>query len=167
MRTVFGLFNTPAEANGFLGEIQTEGFSQDDISIIGQKDVLVDERKHSHTAEDAGKGAGIGGILGLIAGIAPVVLPGIGLIIGTGTLIAGTLGGAGLGSIVGGIVGFFRDQLGMDEDRAHVYEQGIQEGNILLTVHTNTADAAEAVEEAMVRYGAHDIHIHERELARA
>ncbi|MEX0649470.1 MAG: hypothetical protein WD200_00535 [Candidatus Andersenbacteria bacterium] len=162
MKTVFGLFNAAAEANSFLGEIQMEGFSQDDISVLGQDSVLTEARKHSHTAEDAGKGAGIGGILGLIAGIAPVALPGIGLVIGAGTLIAGVLGGAGLGSVVGGLVGFFRDHLGLGKDHATMYEEGIREGNILLAVHTNTADAAEAVEEAMTRHGAHDVYIQER-----
>ncbi|MBI1834024.1 MAG: hypothetical protein HYR90_04345 [Candidatus Andersenbacteria bacterium] len=91
MHVVSGLFETFQEADQAVAALNAIGYGTSNISVLGQAEALTSEHHHSEAAEDAGKGAGIGGLIGLLAGAAPFVIPGIGPVIGAGTLIAGAL----------------------------------------------------------------------------
>src|ERR671920_1144773 len=83
----------------------------------------------------------IGGTLGLLAGVGALVIPGIGPIVAAGT-IASTLAGAGIGAAAGGLLGALAG-MGIPEEEARHFEQGVQSGGILVTVRAG-ARAAEA-----------------------
>ena len=116
------------------------------------------------TAEDAGagaiKGTGIGLGLGILAGLASLVVPGVGLVIGGGALAA-AVGAAALttaaGAAAGGLVGYLKDQ-GVNELTATRYQQTIGEGGALLAVSlpSNGIGLQEA-EMVLNKYGASDI----------
>ena len=164
MKVISGLFETYQEANSAIAALSIKGYSGQDISVVGQEEVLKHE-PHSETAETAGKGAAIGGIIGLIAGVAPIAIPGVGAIIGAGTLIGGTLGGAGVGAAAGGLVGLLKKWFG-SEDHATKVEHAIREGKILIAVKTGQRNG-ETVAQIMRDHGASEVHEHAAAAAHA
>lgn len=139
------LFKTQEEAEKAYQDALDAGYSPQDINVLMSEDsrkkyydsVLVKE------GSKAGEGAGMGGatgaaIGGIVAAIAAIgtslVIPGLGLVI-AGPLAAG-LAGAGAGGIAGGLVGALIGW-GIPEDKAKVFETGIQSGGIVLGVNEN------------------------------
>src|SRR5947207_11774476 len=88
-------------------------------------------------ATGAGVGAVVGGLGGLLLGLGALAIPGIGPIIAAGPLVA-ALGGAAAGAAVGGLIGALT-KMGVPEEEAHIYAEGVRRGGTLVTV---TADDA-------------------------
>ncbi|MEO8395726.1 MAG: hypothetical protein ABI700_22215, partial [Chloroflexota bacterium] len=105
--------------------------------------------------EGAGFGAVVGTLTGILVGLAALMIPGIGLAIVAGPLVAG-LTGAVAGAVTGGIVGALVKS-GVAEDEAPYYAEGIRRGGTLVSLQTSDTLRAEDI---MNRYGA--INIHER-----
>jgi hypothetical protein len=76
----------------------------------------------------------VGGVIGLLAGVGALVIPGVGPIIAAGAL-ASTLTGAGVGAAAGGLIGALAGMGIPDEDAKH-FDRGFQEGGVLVTVQT-------------------------------
>jgi hypothetical protein len=97
--------------------------------------------------EGAAVGAGIGGTLGaILAGIAAVgtlAIPGVGLI--AAGPIAAALAGLGAGAATGGLIGALVGA-GIPEEQAKLYDQGIQEGGIVMGVTPRTDEDADYFE---------------------
>jgi sugar (pentulose or hexulose) kinase len=87
-------------------------------------------------------------LAGLLIGTGAVIIPGIGPVIAAGTL-ASVLGataagagiGAGVGAITGGLVGALSD-MGVPEEDAHFYAEGVKRGGLLVVAQVNDADAS-------------------------
>jgi uncharacterized protein (TIGR02271 family) len=103
----------------------------------------------------AGTGAAVGGVLGLVAGVASLSIPGLGPFIAAGP-IAATLAGAGVGAAAGGIIGALAN-LGVPEQDAHYYAEGVRRGGTLVTVHARSDAIADCAAEVMRQHGAADI----------
>jgi stress response protein YsnF len=162
-QTVVGLMDTIDEAQDVVQDLVESGFDRNDISIMSRKDeeaeVVTEERDTtsgigSGTAKGAGAGAAIGGIAGLVVGLTGLAIPGVGPIIAAGPLAA-ALAGAGIGAVAGGIVGALTD-IGVPEEDAHYYAEGVRRGGVLVTVATEDATADRAA-EIMRSHGAVDI----------
>jgi uncharacterized protein (TIGR02271 family) len=105
------------------------------------------------TADGVDKGAGVGalvgGLGGLLVGLGALAIPGIGPVLAAGplaTAVAAIVGagvGAAAGGAVGGILGGLID-LGIPEEQAHYYAEGIRRGGVLVTARTNDADTERA-----------------------
>jgi hypothetical protein len=115
------------------------------------------------TAADAGSGAvkgvavGIG--VGVLATLAAVFIPGIGLVVGGGALAAGilgTAGAAGAGAIAGGVVGYLKDQ-GVPEDVLTVYHEAFDRGGAILAVAITADTVRPEVEAILAKYGAQNV----------
>jgi len=148
-----GMFHDRRSAENVYKSLHERGYSKDDINLI-----MSDETRKNHymdegaeeteigtkAAEHAGKGSAIGGTIGAVAGViaaigTSVVIPGLGILI-AGPIAAG-LAGAGAGGITGGVVGALVGS-GIPEARAKLYESGIKEGNVVISVTPkNEADA--------------------------
>lgn len=157
-KTVIGLFDSVDDARRVVQELIDYGFESDAISMVTRENgQYVTERGDEGTsgvALGAGAGATIGGLGGLMVGLAALAIPGIGPVIAAGPL-ATTLAGAGLGAAAGGIIGALTD-LGIPEEAAHYYAEGVRRGGALVSVATGD-DMADEVAEIMARYGAVDI----------
>ena len=97
----------------------------------------------------------IGGALGWIVGIGALVIPGFGPFIAAGPILAALSGvaiGAAVGGIAGGLIGF-----GIPESVAKRYEDKLQDGNILISVHTENAEEITQAEVIFARANAQDI----------
>lgn len=111
------------------------------------------------TPADAGagalKGTAWGAALGILAAVASLAIPGVGIVIGGGAL-ATALGGvaatAGAGALSGAVTGYLKDQ-GMDEHLAAQYEQTLSEGGVLVAVTSPSGKADEtAIRQVLAKY---------------
>jgi|EndMetStandDraft_5_1072996.scaffolds.fasta_scaffold30856_1 hypothetical protein len=115
--------------------------------------------KHSKAPEGSVTGgvAGgvIGGSLGLLAGIGSLAIPGLGMFIAAGPIVAALSGsavGGAVGLLVGSLIG-----LGIPEYEAKKYESKLKKGHLLICVHTNDSNHLDRAKEILQNEGATDI----------
>jgi uncharacterized protein (TIGR02271 family) len=166
-KTVVCLVDSAQEAERMVGElIGSCGCDRADIGLMarGEQSELTggagttgdrDSNVASGALKGAGTGAAVGGVLGLVAGVASLAIPGFGAVIAAGP-IASALAGAGVGAVAGGIIGGLT-QIGVPEDEAHYYAEGVKRGGTLITVHARSDDAADCAAGVMRKHGALDI----------
>jgi len=142
-RMLTGMFSDRESTENAYNELQKRGYTKDDINLV-----MSDETRNKHFSkgeteigskalEGAGTGSAIGGVVGAAIGViaaigTSLVIPGLGLII-AGPLAA-VLAGAGAGGVTGGLVGALIGS-GMPEERARLYESGVNNGKIVMGVH--------------------------------
>ena len=159
---VYGIYPTYSAVEGAVQNLKDAGFRSEDISVlfpenVGNKDFA--HTKATKAPEGAATGGGtglvVGGVLGWLAGIGSLAIPGIGPLIAAGPIVA-ALAGAGaigaVGGIAGGLIG-----LGLPEYEAKRYEGRIKAGGILLSVHADNSDWTRRAKEILERTGAEDI----------
>ncbi len=98
---------------------------------------------------------GVGGALGLLAGIGALAIPGVGPLIAAGPIMA-ALSGAAVGGATGGLIGALVG-LGIPELEAKQYEGKVRAGNILISVHTENGDERSRAKQALEEAGATDV----------
>jgi stress response protein YsnF len=164
LQNIIGLFNSRSDAESAVHQLVNSGVNRDHISIVS-RDSNEDTRNlktdddTSGAAKGAGIGAALGGVGGLLAGLAGLAIPGIGPILAAGPIAAalgGALGGAGLGAAAGGLIGALTD-MGVPEHEARHYEDAVRQGKTLLTVRSEDDAAAERVADILDSCGAIDI----------
>jgi hypothetical protein len=170
-RTITRLFDSYADAERAVLELERIGVHHNDISLIAQNgdnrhDRLVSrepgtfvpkDENATKAGEDAGKGAGagavIGGVGGLLAGLGLLAIPGVGPVVAAGWLAATAVGaaaGAVVGGAAGGLVGALQRE-GVSEDDAHVYAEGVRRGGTLVSARVKddlAIDAEAALDRA-------------------
>jgi len=151
--TVVGVYDTMNEAEDAVRALQDQGFSRDEISLVAKRSHSKD--KTADVAADAGLGAALGGIGGLLAGLAGASLPGIGAIVAGGPVIA-LLGGMGIGAAAGGIIGVLVEA-GVPREQADTYAESVRRGHVLVTLKAGGEDRAERACEIMDSHGAVDV----------
>ena len=168
-KTVVGLMDTHAEAERVVRDLTTTcRCDRADIGLMARDPE--DETGRSTSAagdgtdgggmahgamKGAGTGAAVGGVLGLVAGVASLSIPGFGPFIAAGP-IAAALAGAGVGAAAGGIIGALAN-LGVPEEEAHYYAEGVRRGGTLVTVHARDDAIAECAANVMRAHGAADM----------
>lgn len=146
--TLVALYDDVRTAQQVVDELIDQGFKRDNISLIA-RDVdeeyasYVDGDDHNEAAEGAGIGAVIGGIGGLLVGLGALAIPGIGPVVAAGPIVA-ALTGAGVGAVAGGILGALVD-MGLPEEEAHHYAEGVRRGGTLVAAQVADARVDEAI----------------------
>ena len=157
MTTVTHLYDTYAEAERVVGNLEAAGVPHSDISIVGRNatdGTATGETGHSGAGTGASLGTVLGGGAGLLAGIGALAIPGVGPVIAAGWLIA-TVTGAGAGAAAGGLLGSLTHH-GVPEHDAHVYAEGVRRGGTLLSVRTTDTNEAQ-VDQILSGSGAVDV----------
>ena len=159
---VFGIYQTQNDAEYAVDALRAEGYRNTDVSVLfpenkGTKDFAVEKNTKAPegTAAGATTGVVIGGVLGWLAGIGALAIPGIGPFIAAGPVVA-ALAGVGVGGAVGGVAGALIG-MGIPEYEAKRYEGRIKEGGILLSVHCDDRDWITKAKQILERTGAQDI----------
>ena len=161
-QAVYGIANTTQQANAIVERLQTTGFLNDDISVLfpdqeGTRDFA--HEKHTKAPEGLATGGvagmGVGGALGLLAGIGALAIPGVGPFIAAGPIM-GALSGAAVGGATGGLIGGLVG-LGIPEFEAKQYEDKVRAGNILISVHAEDAKSRSRAKDILETAGAKDI----------
>jgi hypothetical protein len=161
-QAVYGIANTTQQANSIVERLQSTGFLNDDISVLfPDKDGTRDFAHEKHTKAPEGlatggvAGMGVGGALGLLAGIGALAIPGVGPFIAAGPIM-GALSGAAVGGATGGLIGGLVG-LGIPEFEAKQYEDKVRAGNILISVHTEDSKSRSRAKDILQTAGAKDI----------
>jgi uncharacterized protein (TIGR02271 family) len=148
--TVVGLFDHQTQAEAAINALKAAGFPERDIGVAMRDRTSqgeLTEGTGTQAAEGAAGGAVgggvVGGVIGLLGGLGALAIPGLGPIFAAGWL-GSTLAGAGIGAAAGGIIGGLVG-LGVPENEARHFEEGIKEGRVLVTVKAEDR-AAEAAE---------------------
>jgi hypothetical protein len=161
-KSVFCIATSQAQAEIIVDQLRAAGFSSNDISVLfpdkrGTQDFA--HEQHTKAPEGATTGAStgglVGGALGWLAGIGALAIPGAGPLIAAGPIMA-ALSGAAVGAAVGGIAGALVG-MGIPEYEAKRYEGKIREGNILISVHTETSEEVSRAKQICEEAGARDI----------
>jgi hypothetical protein len=162
------LYDNHSDAIATVRALEDAGFGHDHIGIVTshgaheahlgtENDPTINEAAdippdaspdHTRTGIGAGATIGtvIGGGLGLMAGVGALLIPGFGPVVAAGWLLSTLTGagiGAALGSTTGGIAAALVD-LGVAEDDAHAYADGVRNGGTLITARVETARRIEA-----------------------
>jgi hypothetical protein len=146
-----GLFSDRESTEGAYQSLRDRGYSESEINVMMSDQTRDkyysdgDSELGSKAAEGAGIGGAVGGTLGaIIGGVAAigtnVLLPGLGLVV-AGPLAAALVGagaGGAAGTLTGALIGW-----GIPEERAKVYESGIQNGGTVLGVTPRSSDDAD------------------------
>src|SRR5437588_13076505 len=157
-KSVFGIATTHGQAERIVEQLQAEGFAASEISVLmpdtgGTRDV--GHVKATKAPEGATTGAATGGVIGLLAGIGALAIPGVGPFIAAGPIMAALSGaavGAATGGVVGGLIG-----LGIPEIEAKRYEEKLKRGNYLIAVHTDESEDVDRAKQIFKAAGAEDI----------
>lgn len=75
------------------------------------------------------RGLAVGGITGILAGIAAVTFPPAGLILGGGAILGTSLAGAGIGAWISGMIG-----MDVPNSQIEKFEGAIEKGEVLMMV---------------------------------
>ena len=161
-KAVFGIAKSEAQAITIADNLKAAGFTENDVSVLfpdkqGSKDFA--HEQHTKAPEGAatggGSGAVLGGALGWMVGIWALAIPGLGVFIAAGPImaaLAGAAGGAAAGGLTGALIG-----MGIPEYEAKRYEGKVKDGNILLSVHTEDSAERDRAKNILEAEGAEDI----------
>jgi hypothetical protein len=161
-KCVFCIAETLAQAEQIVDRLKANGFSSDDVSILfpdKQTSHEFTHKKNTKAPEGIATGAAAGGVLagtaGWLTGVGALLIPGAGPLLATGPLVAALTAaavGATVGGVAGGLIG-----LGIPEIEAKRYEGRINDGNYLISVHTEDSDEVSDVETIFKECNARDI----------
>jgi hypothetical protein len=151
-----GMFRDRESTENAYNALHERGYTDKEINLMMSKETREEYYSDdageteigTKAAEHAGKGSAIGGTIGAIVGViaaigTSVAIPGLGILI-AGPIAAGLVG-AGAGGAAGGIIGALVGS-GIPEARAKLYESGIKEGNVVITVNPRNDEDAEFLE---------------------
>lgn len=164
-KTIVAIFDDISVARQVVEELVDAEFARGSISLITNDT----HHQYSHyldkdytpkddavtATQDADLGAAVGAFTGILAGLAALMIPGIGLTVVAGPIVA-DLTATVAGTLPGGVIGALVKS-DVPEDEAPYYAEGIRRGGTLISIHTSDTLRAQDI---MNRHGA--INIHER-----
>jgi sporulation protein YlmC with PRC-barrel domain len=160
--SVYGVYSDRKDVERTVSTLKDHGFGSGDISVVFPNPDMTKEfavKRNTKAPEGALAGGGtgfvVGGVLGWLAGIGTLAIPGIGPLLAAGPIVA-ALAGAGAGSAIGGIAGALIG-LGLPELEAKRYEEAIKQGRILVSVHCQRMRQAETARKVLNDSGAKEV----------
>ena len=150
------------EIDALIPRIRRATAASADISLLvadrpgSAASVLASRLANRSSVSIARRAGGIaGGVVGLLAGAGLLAIPGMGLYLAAGPIVA-ALSGAALGAAVGGISGVLIG-MGLSESEALVYERKVRDGAVLLTVQDHGDSNLDRVRRILERARVDDV----------
>jgi len=153
------VFDTHEQAENAIKEIQRAGFDVKRLSIIGKGYETEDQVIGYYNAGDRMKhwgkfGAFWGALWGLLAGVAFLVIPGVGPILIAGPIVAALEGAVAIGGL--SVIGAGLYSLGIPKNTVIRYESALKADKFLVAVH-GTSEEVERARDILSTVGAADI----------
>lgn len=157
---ILGLFDKREDAEAAIESLNQKHFDDVDFGLFARHEPLREgldaDSEETSMAKSAGYGAAAGGaagvFVGAVAGASLFLIPGVGQLLGIGTLAAaigtaltGTGLGAAGGAAMGALIGY-----GASEEDANFYMEGMKRGGVMVVVHapeSAVVDVAKVLEE--------------------
>jgi hypothetical protein len=163
-KAVFCIAQSMEQTENIVNHLKMADFSSNDISVLfPDKSTTQDFAHEKHTKAPEGAaiggtvGLGTGAVLGWLAGIGSLAIPGLGPFIAAGPIM-GALSGAAVGAATGGLAGALIG-VGIPEYEAKRYEGKITGGGILISVHAITSDGRDVAKKIFENAHAEDISV--------
>lgn len=108
-----------------------------------------------------GAAVGLVGVVGLLGPLGAIVVAGplatsLGIVGGTGAVVSTGVAGAAIGGLVGALV-----NMGVDEPQARNYEERVDAGDVLVSIHNEKADEVTSI---LQEFDAEDITVVEEDM---
>ncbi len=156
-QVVIGVFDDTATAQSAVNALEASGYPREDISLVMQERGSAPEIGAEATHADTGiaTGVGAGAVLGGIAGLAALAIPGVGPLLAAGPLAAllGAVSGAALGGLLGSFTG-----LGIPTEAAKEYEAAVREGGVVVAAKAADADNEKRITDVLQQHGPRTVH---------
>jgi hypothetical protein len=141
---VVATYDLQEKAEEALQILSDAGVPHEHVSLIAQQVKGAGAEAASlqmgdRTEAVAAKGAGIGGLVGLLLGAPLLAIPGVGLVLAAGPIAMGLTG-----ALVGGFLGAMQGW-GVEPDHIDAYEERVRAGKTLVIVTGAPRDVAQAV----------------------
>jgi len=161
-KVVYGVFESHAALEKAVSRIQVEGCDASDVSVLFPHGRQAKKWKNDRDST-AARGVVVGGVTGLIldgalgwlVGVGTLAVPGIGVLLAAGPILA-ALTGAGAGGMVGSLSRAIA-RMGMSEHEAKRYETFVKAGGTLIFVACSNEDDIERTIKTLNNTGATDI----------
>jgi hypothetical protein len=145
--SVIAVYDDIERAQAAIQRLADSGFPMDRVSIVGKNLMSETQLNGFVTTGDVAKtgatvGAWVGGLFGLLTGVAVLFVPGVGPLVALGPLAAGVTGaaeGAAWTGILGAIIGHF-----VSKKHIPKFEQHIAAGKYLVLVQGSPDDITRA-----------------------
>ena len=141
------------------GHFHAEGRHLDDLEKKVEGGVTT--TTGADAAEGASQGAKAGIVLGALAGLASLFIPGYGIVVGGGALataVSAAIGTAAGSTLVGGVTGYLKD-LGVDDEVAHEFHETIVNDGAIIVVQLPTGGPREQeIRQILEKYQAVRVH---------
>ena len=160
--SIVALYDDFDTARRVVEELVSAGFDRSNISLVANDSSGEMQSYLNREGDDddvsGGEGAGFGAIVGGLVGLGVALIPGIGPVVAAGPLAAALMAGIGAvaGAATGGVVASLVD-LGVSEEEASYYEEGIRRGGTLVTLHVDRSEHVGRAQDIMNRYNPIDL----------
>jgi hypothetical protein len=161
-KVVFGVVDTPQQAELAMTRLEALGFSPGDVSVLypdkhGAHDFQFERKTKAADGALAGIGFGavIGGLLGIAVGVGVLTVPWLGSAVLDGPLLLGLAFAAAVGlvlALVGALVGSASPRI-----EAKYYAGKLRTGSILVAVHVARRAEARRVRDVLSTVAAVDV----------
>ena len=138
MRRYIYAFDTPVAARGAVDVLRGHGIRDEAISLVARSNIELEEipSRYLDASTDfipaLRRGAAVGGVIGLCAGLVALAIPPLGITLAGPALIAFFAGGAVLGAWSSALVGS-----SVPDEVRRKFEDEIKAGRTLLVVDSN------------------------------
>ena len=154
MKRIYFLLPTVQSAASIVAELVDNGVPEKHIHLIANENTSLEDLPEATLLQKSDfipaveRGIPIGGTTGLLAGLVAMTIPGFGAIVSGGALIAVTLAGAGVGTLLSSMVA-----LEIPNSRHKAYQDAIDKGEILMLIDT-PKDQVGHMTELVIRHHA-------------
>ncbi len=145
MKRLYFLIPEISMAKSIVDELLLAHVEERHIHIIAKEGIPLDELPEASLLQKSDfipaleRGAALGGVTGVLAGVLAVSFPPAGVILGGGALLGITLAGAGIGAWLSSMIG-----VDLENTQLKGFEDAIHQGQILMLVDVDK-DRAEDI----------------------
>jgi hypothetical protein len=141
-----------ATTKTIVDELLLKRINSSHIHVVGKDDTDLEDLPEASLLQRSDfipaveRGLAVGGVTGVLAGIAAVTFPPAGLVLGGGAILATSLAGAGIGAWVSGMIG-----VDVKNSQIKKFEKDIEAGELLMMVDVPKDQVAE-IEDMVHRH---------------
>jgi len=152
MRRLYFLVPTVDSARQINNELLLARVEERHIHVIARQGTALEDlpearlRERSDLIPALERGAAIGGVTGIVAGIIAVTFPPAGLLLGGGAILATGLAGVGVGALMSSMIG-----VDVPNSRIQKFHDAIENGELLMMVDV-PASRVEEIDELVKKH---------------
>ncbi len=158
---VVGVYDSLAHAEEAVRILHRADFPGRQISLVAshmptKPELAAELKMGDDSVRDAAIGAGLGGVVGILAGIGAMVVAGAGIVV----FLAGPIGVGALGTVVGAFLGGMSGW-GVHHEHIQHYEELVKQGKVLVIANGNPLDLVHA-ERVLKETNVVEVNLHSR-----